>query len=94
MSRTILGATSGAVRQAGAVGDRGRVQPWTVAGFPVQTARLATQPLSRLPGDPLRLAAELWSRCADAGFEYLSLGPVLADAPDADLIAAGRSSPT
>jgi uncharacterized protein (UPF0210 family) len=55
------------------------------AGFPVQTSRLATQPLSQLPADPLQLASELWSQCAAAGFEYLSLGPVLADAPDADL---------
>jgi uncharacterized protein (UPF0210 family) len=55
------------------------------AGFPVQTARLATQPLSVLPGEPLPLAAELWPLCAAAGFEYLSLGPVLADAPGADL---------
>jgi len=55
------------------------------AGFPVQTTRLATQPLSLLPGDPLPIAAELWPLCAAAGFEYLSLGPVLADAADADL---------
>lgn len=54
-------------------------------GFPVQTIRLATQPLSHLLGDPSRLAADLWLQCAAAGFEYLSLGPVLADAPDADL---------
>ncbi len=55
------------------------------AGLPVQTTRLATQPLSHLPGDPLRLAADLWPQCRDAGFDYLSLGPLLADAPDADL---------
>ena len=54
------------------------------AGFPVQTTRLATQPLSLLPAEPLELAVELWPQCADAGFEYLSLGPVLADGPDAD----------
>lgn len=54
-------------------------------GFPVQTARLATQPLSDLPGDPLALAPELSTQCADAGFEYVSLGPVLADHPAADL---------
>jgi uncharacterized protein (UPF0210 family) len=54
-------------------------------GLPVQTTRLATQPLSHLPGDPLRLAPDLAARCAEAGFEYLSLGPVLADAPNADL---------
>ena len=55
------------------------------AGFPVQTTRLATQPLSHLPADPVRLAPELWEQCAGAGFDYLSLGPVLAEAPDADL---------
>lgn len=55
------------------------------AGFPVQTTRLATQPLSHLPADPVRLAPDLWEQCAAAGFDYLSLGPVLADAPDADL---------
>ena len=55
------------------------------AGFPVQTARLATQPLSHLPTDPVRLAQDLWQQCAGAGFDYLSLGPVLAQARDADL---------
>ncbi len=56
-------------------------------GLEVQTTRLATQPLSLLPGDPLALAGELWPLCAEVGFEYLSLGPVLADAPGADLTA-------
>ena len=55
------------------------------AGFPVQTMRLATQPFSHLPADPVRLAPELWELCASAGLDYLSLGPVLAEAPDADL---------
>jgi uncharacterized protein (UPF0210 family) len=55
------------------------------AGFPVQTLRLATQPLSWLPGEPMREVSDLWDQCAAAGFDYLSLGPVLADAPDADL---------
>ena len=55
------------------------------AGFPVQTTRLATQPLSHLSADPLQTATELWAQCTQAGFEYLSLGPILADAPDADL---------
>ena len=76
--------------QASAVATAGRLARHArasleSAGFSVQTTRLATQPLSRLPGDPLDLARELWARCADAGFEYLSLGPVLADSPDADL---------
>lgn len=74
------------VRRAGqlAIEVRAALQ---AAGFSVQTVRLATQPLSHLPGDPLRLAAELWAQCADAGFEFLSLGPVLADRPGADLSA-------
>jgi uncharacterized protein len=55
------------------------------AGFPVQTARLATQPLSGLPGDPVELGRGLSAQCDDAGFEYVSLGPVLADHPGADL---------
>lgn len=55
------------------------------AGFSVQTTRLATQPLSRLPADPLETATELWAQCTQAGFEYLSLGPILADGSDADL---------
>jgi uncharacterized protein (UPF0210 family) len=54
-------------------------------GFPVQTTRLATQPFSLLPDDPLSLALTLWDQSAEAGFDYLSLGPVLADRPDADL---------
>lgn len=77
-------------RRASSIRDAGRlVQEVTTAleavELSVQTRRLATQPLSLLPGDPLQLAPELWSYCADAGFEYLSLGPVLADTPDADL---------
>lgn len=63
-------------------------------GFPVQTSRLATQPLSRLPGDPLSLAEELWGRCVDAGFEYLSLGPVLVDTPGSDSSALGQGDET
>jgi len=79
-----LGAAAEAVRQAGHLAGEAKAA-LEAAGFPVQTTRLATQPLSHLPGEPLTLAAELWPRCADAGFEYLSLGPVLADQPDADL---------
>lgn len=55
------------------------------AGYDVQTIRLATQPLTFLPGDPLPQAARLWALAAQAGFDYLSLGPVLADEPQADL---------
>ena len=55
------------------------------AGYDVQTVRLATQPLTLLLGDPLQQAPHLWAVCAEAGFDYLSLGPVLADEPQADL---------
>lgn len=55
------------------------------AGFPVQTTRLATQPFSLLPDSPMHLAPTLWNQCAEAGFDFLSLGPVLADTPAADL---------
>jgi uncharacterized protein (UPF0210 family) len=73
-----------AVRAAGKLARETR-DALEEAGFPVQTTRLATQPLSHLPGDPLQLATELWAQSAEAGFEYLALGPVLADAPQADL---------
>ena len=39
-----------------------------LAGSPVQTKRLATQPFSLLPGDPLDLARALWAECASTGF--------------------------
>lgn len=73
-----------AVLQAGkaAAEIRGALQ---AAGLEVQTMRLATQPLSDLPGDALALAQELAGQAVDAGFEYVSLGPVLADQPGADL---------
>ena len=83
-----LGAAAEAVRQAGHLAGAAKAA-LEAAGFPVQTTRLATQPLSHLPGEPLALAAELWPHCADAGFEYLSLGPVLADAPNADVTRLG-----
>ena len=53
------------------------------AGLPVQSRRLATQPLSSLPGDLLALARDLAGQAAAAGFDYLSLGPVLAAGPGA-----------
>jgi uncharacterized protein (UPF0210 family) len=60
------------------------------AGFPVQSTRLAVQPLTLVQQDPLDLAAELWHLCAESSFEYLSLGPVLADGPGANLPAIER----
>jgi hypothetical protein len=55
------------------------------AGIPVQTTRLAIQPLSPARGDPLAFAKQIWDQCEESGFEYLSLGPIEADSPDADL---------
>ncbi|MFN2225836.1 MAG: DUF711 family protein, partial [Anaerolineae bacterium] len=78
------GAIAGQVREAGLLAADAR-QALEAAGYPVQTARLATQPLSHLPDDPLPMAHALWPLCLEAGFEYLSLGPILADEPEADL---------
>jgi uncharacterized protein len=64
----------------------GRVQAaLEAAGYAVQSRRLATQPLSSLPGDPSALARTLGQGAAAAGFEYLSLGPVLAGGSGAAL---------
>jgi uncharacterized protein (UPF0210 family) len=75
---------SGSVREAGKVA-REVTTALESAGFPVQTKRLATQSLPSPPASRLRLASELSARCEASGFEYLSLGPVLAAAPDSDL---------
>jgi len=80
----------GPAAQAQAVNDAGRLAlqvqaALEAAGLPVQSRRLATQPLSSLPGDPLALARALGELGAGAGFEYQSLGPVLADGPGAAL---------
>ncbi|MGD8475162.1 MAG: DUF711 family protein, partial [Anaerolineae bacterium] len=76
----LAGAVSGAARLA----EEARTA-LEGGGFPVQTTRLATQPLSRLAASPMELAPQLWTECAEAGFDYLSLGPVLADVPGVDL---------
>ena len=78
-----------AIREAGQLADEAR-DGLESAGFPVQSTRLATQPLSLLPGDPLDQAQELWSQCGESGFGYLSLGPVLADCADASLSRLDR----
>lgn len=85
------GATTQAIRQAGLVAGQAR-DALEGAGFPVQTTRLATQPLSNLPADPLALVAGLWDACSAAGFEYLSLGPVLAGTPGATSLTASEQS--
>ena len=71
-----------AIQAAGRLANEARTA-FDEAGLAVQTTRLATQPLSLLGGDPVELAGELWAQCAAAGMDYLSLGPVLADAPGA-----------
>jgi uncharacterized protein (UPF0210 family) len=80
----------GPAASAEAVSEAGRLARQAKAGLesegvPVQTLRLATQPLSQLPVDPAHLVPELWAQSAEAGFDYLSLGPVLADSAGADL---------
>ena len=79
-SGELAGAVSGAARLAHEA--RTTLED---GGFPVQTTRLATQPLSHLPASPIKLAPQLWAECTEAGFDYLSLGPVLADVPGVDL---------
>lgn len=50
------------------------------AGFPLQTTRLATQPVSEIaPGDLARFARELEQQCKAHGVEYASLGAPRAD---------------
>lgn len=88
--RSVTCFLSAGAGQAGLVDSAGRLarEARTTlegAGFPVQTTRLATQPLSSLPVEPAQLAPDLWAQCGEAGFDYLSLGPVLADATGADL---------
>ncbi len=75
---------TGSVREAGNVA-REVSMALESAGFPVQTKRLAIQPLACPPSDRLRLACELSARCGAEGFQYLALGPVLAAAPHSDL---------
>jgi uncharacterized protein (UPF0210 family) len=82
-------AQAGAIREAGHLARQASAGLES-AGFPVQTTRLATQPLSILPGNPLDLAPRLWALCAEAGFGYLSLGPILASSAGADLSRLDR----
>jgi len=84
-----LATRTQAIRAAGHLAEKA-VRGLESAGFPVQSTRLATQPLSLLPWDPLILGQELWSQCAEASFGFLSLGPVLADSADADLSLLDR----
>jgi uncharacterized protein (UPF0210 family) len=50
------------------------------AGFPIQTARVATQPVPEIaPRDLTRFARDLEAACKANGIEYASLGAVPAD---------------
>ncbi len=80
----LVNATGDAIQAAGQLADEVRAA-FEQAGLAVQTTRLATQPLSLLGGDPVQRAHELWAQCAAAGMDYMSVGPVLADTPGADL---------
>ena len=56
------------------------------AGLPLQTARLATQPVSEIaPRDLTRFARDLEAACSANGIEYASLGAVPADGAGAPL---------
>ena len=60
------------------------------AGIEVQTVRVATQPITEsVPSgsaeEALELALRLEEDCQHLGIEYCSLGPVLADGPNASL---------
>jgi len=60
------------------------------AGLPIQTARVATQPISKIvPRDLTRFARDLEAACKHNGIDYASLGAVQADDARAplDLIA-------
>jgi uncharacterized protein (UPF0210 family) len=84
------GAQADTVEEAGHLVRQARAALES-AGVPVQSTRLATQPLSLLSAGPLEVASELWPPCAAAGFDYLSLGPVLADGPAPGASGAGVS---
>lgn len=72
------------IKEAGELAGSVRAA-FKAGGFAVQTVRLATQPILQLSGDPIGLASDLWTPSAEAGFEYLSLGPIVADAAGTDL---------
>ncbi|MBN1140076.1 MAG: DUF711 family protein [Anaerolineae bacterium] len=80
----LVNATGDAIEAAGRLAGEARTA-FEETGLAVQTTRLATQPLSLLGGDPVQRARELWARCTAASMDYLSVGPVLADTPGADL---------
>ncbi len=57
------------------------------AGFPLETTRLATQPVSAVaPRDLTRWAADLEAACRDSGIDYVSLGAPPGDHPLANAL--------
>ena len=77
-----------AIKGAGDFARRAKAA-FEAAGYEVETVRLATQPISSLlggrpPRDAIALAKEIEAEAASAGFDYCSLGPVVAvEADDA-----------
>jgi uncharacterized protein (UPF0210 family) len=60
------------------------------AGLETQTLRLATTPFTQVLGDPtatqvVDMAQALEGICAEGGIDFVSIGPAMADRPDAAL---------
>ncbi len=71
-----------------ALGDlvRAARETFSAAGFPMQTARVATQSLTEIkPRDLTAFARALQAACQANAIDYAALGAVQADAPDAAL---------
>jgi uncharacterized protein (UPF0210 family) len=65
-------------------------QTLEVAGLETQTVRLATPPFTQVLGDPsaaqvVDMAQALEAACAEQDIDFVSIGPALADQPDAPL---------
>ncbi|RME73627.1 MAG: DUF711 family protein [Chloroflexi bacterium] len=65
-------------------------QRFSSAGFEVQTVRLATPPFMDVVGSPepaglVSFARQLEAAAGEAGIDYVSIGPVMADTPRASL---------
>jgi uncharacterized protein (UPF0210 family) len=64
-------------------------EEFTRAGYPVQTARVATQPLSAIaPLDLVQFARTVGEACSRVGIDYVSLGALPGDHPLASSIPA------
>jgi uncharacterized protein (UPF0210 family) len=76
-SVTFLVDPQAGLDQVSAAGEAARVR-FRQAGFALQTIRLATTPFSTWWQGPVGVSS-LVDRCAAAGFDYVSIGPVLLD---------------